>query len=179
MYIQAILIMTNIQNLLSIALNNVEQMFEDRNYIPISGIFPESDIVERMNNRKYLTPSGKFSMVAIVDSTSNIKNYSKLIDDECYETILFVYMNNVTVSHRAIEKNLNHKIEIWSIYNLLVNVSRHKYQPKLELAYNVSIKGRLPKISFLDPIIRYYRYKSKDIIKITTVDGDIQYRVVS
>lgn len=162
------------------ALITVEEMLEDRNYIPCYTKIPELDIIKRMSNRKYITLNGKIAIVAIVESTSQIKNYYKFIEDDNLETILFVYLNNITVAHRSIEKNLNHKIEIWSVFDLLINVSKHVLQPKIELVVDEQFKvdGKLPKISFYDPIIRYYKFKHKNIIKIIYKDGLISYRII-
>lgn len=162
------------------ALHTVEEMLEDRNYIPCYTRILELDIFKRMNNRKYITLTGKFAIVAIVESTSQIKNYYKYIEDNNLETIVFVYLNNITVAHRSIEKNLNHKIEIWSVYDLLINVSKHVLQPKIEIISDEQFKvdGKLPKISFYDPIIRYYKFKQKDIIRIKYKDGSISYRII-
>lgn len=160
------------------ALTTVEEMLEDRNYIPISSTYPELDIEKRLCNRKYFTPNGKYAFVTVVESTSNIKNFASMISDEEYETILFVYTNNVTVAHKAIEKNLNFKVEIWSIFNLMINVARHYLQPKVERIDEIHFKGKIAKISIYDPLVRYYKFSIKDILKITSKEGFINYRIV-
>lgn len=164
--------------LLEQALITVEEMLDDRNYIPLSNTFPELDIFKRMNNRKYLTPKGLYALVSVVESTSQIKNLSNYIDDSEFETILFVYTNNVTVAHQSIEKNLCYKIEIWSVYNLLINISKNMLQPKIEKVEKLNFKGKLPKICFYDPIARYYRFQPRDILKITNKEGFVNYRIV-
>lgn len=165
--------------ILTLALTTVEEMLNDRGYIPISSHFPEINVVDRVKNCKYFTPCGKFAIVIVVESSSQIKNFSKYIEDEEYETVLFVYMNVVTIAHKIMEKNLNNKIEIWSVYNLLVNISKHYLQPKIEkVTEELEICGKLPKISFQDPIVRYFCFKRKDILKITDSEGNIHYRTV-
>lgn len=169
------------EQLLKSALKTVEEMLEDRLYIPIAKEFPAINIIERMNNRKYITSENKFAFVTVVDSISQIKNFSELIKDDNYETIIFVYTNNVNKQHKSLEKTLNHKIEIWSIYNLQINVSRHHLQPAVsKINYDVQqIDKKLPKILFYDPICRYFRFHQKDVIKVISgVDGNIHYRYV-
>lgn len=161
------------------ALETVEEMMEDRNYIPLNHDITKTDVFERFKDRKYITPSNKFAVVLIVNSTSQIKNFSSIIDNDDYETILFIYMNTLTVQHKSIEKNLNYKIEIWSVYNLLTNISKHIFQPKIELLVtDCKLNYKLPKISFYDPIIRYYKFKKGDTIKITDKDNFISYRLI-
>lgn len=165
-------------NILPIALNTVEEMLEDRDYIPIATSIPEIDILIRMNNRKYITPSGKLAFVVVINSSSQIKTYSSQIEDENYETIIFIYTNNVTATHRSIEQNLNNKVEIWSVYHFLVNVSRHFLQPKVRKVTDIKLTGKIPKISFYDPIVRYYHFQPKDILEITNKEGFVNYRMV-
>lgn len=166
-------------DILEIALNTVEEMMEDRNYIPILSSIPETDIKQRMSNRKYITLNGKYALVAIVESTSAIKNYSEYIENPDYENIFFVYLNNLNISHYSIEKNLDYKVEIWSVYDLLINVSKHYFQPKIsKVEEEIDFNGKIPKISFYDPLIRYFRFKKKDIIKIVKHNGIINYRTV-
>lgn len=166
-------------DVLEIALNTVEEMMEDRNYIPILTSIPEIDIKQRMTDRKYLTLNGKYALVAIVESTSAIKNYSEYIENTDYENIFFVYLNHLNISHYSIEKNLDYKVEIWSVHDLLINVSRHYLQPKIsKVEENIDFNGKIPKISLYDPLIRYFRFKKKDVIKITKRNGTINYRIV-
>lgn len=163
---------------LRIALINLEKMVEDRGYIEIYNGIPELDIIKRHEDREYITPSGKFALTTIIDLTSKIKNYTKYIEDPAYETIIFVYTNNFTITHKTIEIKLNFKIEIWCVNSLLINVMSHCMQPKIE-KINYEIKGRIPKIDRNDPVVRYYRFQSKDILKITNSEGDIYFRIVS
>lgn len=162
------------------ACQTIEEMLEDRNYIPLRNGIPETDIKKRVVDSEYLTKSCNMAFVTKVDSTSQIKNYYSLIKNPDYETIIFIYTNNVTVTHKTIEANLNNKIEIWSIDSLLVNASKHVYQPKVEKISKTSkIKGKLPKISFYDPIVRYYKFQRKDIIKVTNRQTELShYRIV-
>jgi DNA-directed RNA polymerase subunit H (RpoH/RPB5) len=157
----------------------VEEMMDDRGYFPISNGVVEVDVVKRMTNRKYLTPNGKYVIVTIADSTSSIKQYSNYIENPAYESVFFLYTNSVTIAHTAIEKNLDHKIEIHPVASLQINITRHEIQPYVEKHTQTKIKGKLPKISFYDPICRYYKFNHRDVIKVTSkVDGSIHYRQV-
>lgn len=168
------------EDLLRKALETMEEMLEDRNYIALYDGIPEIDIIKRMNNKEYITPTGKLAFVTIVDSTSQIKNYTSYIENPYYETIIFIYTNNVTIAHRSIEQKLNFKIEIWCVHSLLINVVKHSLQPKIELILdNLLHKAKIPKIDINDPIVRYYKFKHKDILKITSLSGDISFRIVT
>lgn len=161
------------------ALENLEKMVYNRKYIPIAGPKIETNIVKRLTDKKFITPDGTFALVAQIDSTSQIKSYASFIEDPEFVTIIFVYMNNLTVTHKSIEKVLNNKIEIWSIQTLLIDVYEHELQPKIELVKNFEHKIKLPKISFYDPIVRYFRYQHQDVLRIIDLEGTISYRLVS
>lgn len=163
---------------LEIGLVTLEEMMEDRNYIQLRSCYPELDIISRVNNCKYITPEGKYVIVKIVKTISNIQDFIKYINDDDIDFILIVYLNLKTIIHQTKEKNFNYKLEIWPINSLLVNISKFHLQPKIEKAINPVISGKIPKILQDDPIVRYYRFKSKDILKITDKNGFVNFRIV-
>ncbi|QIH04864.1 hypothetical protein [Dasineura jujubifolia toursvirus 2a] len=167
------------EQMLNMALETTEEMVFDRGYTALSDV-NSMDVFARINERKYLTPSGKLAITVIVESTSQIKNYSDCIGDPAYETIICIYMGNITIAHKAIEKNSYYKIEILPVSFLIKNVSKHVLQPivtKDDTGFKH--RGKLPKISFYDPIVRYYKFNHKDILKITSkINGTIHYRIV-
>lgn len=162
------------------ALNTAEEMFEDRGYIAVYERFPELDITKRMVGKIFYTKENKKVILYIIDSTSQIKIYSDLIINiEEYEVLVFIYTNSLTIAHKELEKNLDHRIEIWSVNRLVTNFSKHYLQPKICLVEKKpDINYKLQKISFYDPLIRYYRYKHHSIIKIIELDGSIAHRIV-
>lgn len=167
--------------LLKLALNTAEEMFSDRGYKELESRH-NTDVYHRLNERKYETPSGKLAICVILDSTSQIKNYSEFIEDPDYESITCIYRGNINIAHKKIEKNSNYKIEILSVNFLIKNVSKHELQPIVtkDDTYVYSPNERkLPKIMFYDPIVRYYRFKHKDILKtISRISGNVEYRIV-
>lgn len=164
---------------LRIGLKTLEEMLEDRNYIQLRYSYPELDIIKRVNHGIYLTPEGKRVVVEIVRTLSTLQNYIKYINDPDIDFVLLVYLNNKTLLHLTKEKNFNNKLEIWPIFNLYINISRFHLQPKIEkYTGNNNAFGKIPKILHDDPIVRYYRFKSKDILKITDKNGYINYRIV-
>lgn len=162
------------------ALITVEEMFEDRGYVSIYKQFPELDITKRMVGKIFFTNENKKVVLYIIDSTSQIKMYSDMIINvDEYEVLVFIYTNNLTIAHKELEKNLDHRIEIWSVHRLVTNFSKHYLQPKICLVEKKpDINYKLQKISFYDPLIRYYRYKQHSIIKIIELDGSITHRIV-
>lgn len=177
MQAEQILTNSDIQKL-NLALPTVEEMLEDRGYTAISlgWSFPETDIIKRMQNRFYETPDNKYAIVSIIKCIGYIQEFSNHINNNNLETIIFIYLNSKTIKHKTKEKNFNYKIEIWPINDLFINVSRHFLQPKIEKCEKVA--GKLPKISSDDPICRYFKFKSKDFLKITNKEGFISYRMV-
>lgn len=162
-----------------------EKMLEDRKYIPLYTGIPKTDIIQRMNNRKYETPSNNLAMVIIANCTGDIKLYTDYICDPNYETILCIYTNNINISHKKMEKTFDYKIEIWPLIHLYI--ADHIFQPKIEVINTKELEEfkngkiqpiKLPKISYYDPIIRYYKIKHKSIIKIYETDRLISYRIV-
>nr|UOX61082.1 MAG: hypothetical protein DiTV3a_F12ORF1 [Diabrotica toursvirus 3a] len=147
------------------ARKTIHEMFLDRGFTEYKGIYKNKE--------------GLFADYFFIYSISEIKNYSHIIEDLRYDTILFVYINNVTETHKELEKNFDFKIEIWPLKKLLINISKHELQPKIEpLRTQEKFPYKLPRISFYDPLIRYYRIPHKTVIKITDNDGFIHYRLV-
>lgn len=171
----------NNKKVLCKALETVEEMLEDRGYIPIAKKFVHLDIIAKMKNREYIKPSNKRAIVIIADLISEIKSYSKFT--HIYDTIFFVYTNNTTVVHKTIEKNLDYKIEIWSMFKLLINPAKHFLQPKIEKVDDPSLNNKkFQRIQFYDPIVRYYNFFHRDILKITENENgvtSITYRIVT
>jgi DNA-directed RNA polymerase subunit H (RpoH/RPB5) len=171
-----------IKKFLYMSLPIFEQMLDDRKYIPLYSNIPKIDIIERMNKGKYECPSGKYAMTIIATCTKDIKVYTDIICDDDYETIICIYTNNINISHKKMEKIFDYKIEIWPL--IFVNISSHSLQPKIETINQREFKLtkinplKLPKISYYDPLIRYYRIPHKSIIKITDFDSLVSYRLV-
>lgn len=171
-----------LRKLLEYSLPLFEKMMEDRNYIPLEKKCPPINIIERMNERHYKTPSGKLALIVICNNAAGIKSYTAQICNDEYETIVCIYTNNINISHRKMEKNLNYKIEIWPL--LFVYIADHFLQPKIEAIplsehkYISIPASKLPKISYYDPLIRYFRIPHKSIIRIHNIDGMISYRIV-
>ena len=83
--------------------------------------------------------------------------------------------------------------EIFSFNNLLVNITKHRYQPKFrwltseekkELLKRYKTKAKnLPKICFDDPITKWYFKKIGDVVEIIrsnpVMGQEVSYRVVT
>lgn len=165
--------------IIRLALKTVEEMFEDRGYAAIENEgYPETDVVVRLKNTIFFTPNCKLARIEVVDSVGQVKSFSNYIDSEDYETIFFVFLGNVTVAHKSIEKNLNYKIEIWPVTGLLSNIARNELQPQIQKMENLKLNFKPPKITQNDPLARYYRLRAGDVIKVTHKNGFISYRIV-
>lgn len=168
-------------NVMQIALQNFEDMITDRGYIPIDNGNVEEDIEKRLFEQHYKISGTKFkSFSTIIDSTVALTDYSHIILDESYQSVLVIYTNTVTVAHRAIEKKLMHKVEIWSINSLMVNPTKHILHPKIEkMPKGFHCEAyKIPKISLYDATVRYYRFRQRDVLKITDKNGVVSFRRV-
>ncbi|CCA61367.1 hypothetical protein AV955_gp010 [Diadromus pulchellus ascovirus 4a] len=155
--------------------SNLEKMLMDgRGYVEVDDGKPSGEFHEKL----FVAPSGKIAMTVVLTSMVGLKKYSKYIEGDSYEVVIVIYFGSVTLYHRALEKTLKHKIEIWSSEQLLVNPTTHVLCPKIEVVPKLSCQYQIPKISFYDPLMRYFRIKPKTILKVTNVDGWVSFRRV-
>ena len=123
----------------------------------------------------------KFILTSKV-KTATVKEISLEINDKCKKfnniNLLFVLKSKPNTSLKKIEKDKSiGNIQIMWCKHLQINPTKHILVPKhLKLAdedvtnllekYSLKTKTKLPIILKADPIVRYYNFKTGDVIKI-------------
>lgn len=129
-------------------------------------------------------------------SKSDLKNIMQKIitnyEDENINLILLLKEKENSAVSKELSKDVYKNVEIFLKKNMVFNVTKHIYVPKhillnkeeeLELLekYNTT-KGKLPKLSKLDPIAKYYGMKNDQICKIIRKSPEVgeyvYYRLV-
>jgi DNA-directed RNA polymerase I, II, and III subunit RPABC1 len=129
-------------------------------------------------------------------SKSDLKNIMQKIianyEDENINLILLLKEKENSAVSKELSKDVYKNVEIFLKKNMVFNVTKHIYVPKhillnkeeeLQLLekYNTT-KGKLPKLSKLDPIAKYYGMKNDQICKIIRKSPEVgeyvYYRLV-
>ena len=119
-------------------------------------------------------------------NTSILKEYIKEIEKNNIIHMIIIYKDKVTSSVNKIINNIFHlNIEVFSFSELLFNITKHcLYRPHILLKIaekNKFVKKyskQIPKILLDDPIVKYFNFKSGDILKIIRKNNYISYRIV-
>ena len=119
-------------------------------------------------------------------NTSILKEYIKEIEKNKINHMIIIYKDKVTSSVNKIINNIFHlNIEVFSFSELLFNITKHcLYRPHILLQIaekNKFVKKyskQIPKILLNDPIVKYFNFKSGDILKIIRRNNYISYRIV-
>jgi DNA-directed RNA polymerase I, II, and III subunit RPABC1 len=113
-----------------------------------------------------------------------IKDKLSIMNKENSNHSIIVYRESVTSSAKKSLDIIDHKIELFSLNELQLNITKHRLVPVHEKVNGDDLldlekyKNKLPIILTSDPISRYYSYKKGDIIKITRKNGLVLYRQV-
>lgn len=129
-------------------------------------------------------------------SKGDLKNIMQKIitnyDDQDINLILLLREKENSAVSKELMKEPYKNVEVFLKKNMLFNITHHVLVPKhillnkdeeneLLKKYNTT-KGKLPKISKIDPIVKYYGMKSNQICKIIRkspeVGETIYYRIV-
>jgi len=161
-------------------------MFFDRGYTNI--------LTGDINKGKYslyaLKPDGTPVVSFICEENKlniqGIKDRLSILKNNNIRHCLIVYKNIITSSAKKIlEVILDYEIELFSDMELQVNITKHSFQPKFELAseeekdyLDEHYKNKLPVILTTDPISKYYNYKRGQYVRITRKNNNIIYRLV-
>ena len=114
-----------------------------------------------------------------------IKEYMSIMNKEQYNRCIIVYRDSVTTSAKKSLEIMEYNIELFSIFELQLDITEHRLVPKHERVskeekeyLDKNYKGKLPIILHTDPISRYYLFQRAEYIRITRKDGTVLYRIV-
>lgn len=114
-----------------------------------------------------------------------IKDRISVMNREGSKKCIIVYRNSVTSSAKKSLETLEYDFELFALYELQLNITKHRLVPRhtlvtesereeLERGY----KGKLPFLLHTDAISRYYAFQRGDYVRITRKNGTIIYRIV-
>ena len=183
------------------------EMIEDRKYnIPDSEKITFEEFVIKYNNKNidiFIDDTLNNSKIYVYFH-NEIKNFSKgdlkniiqkivtQYNDENINLILLLREKENSAVSKELTKDMYKNVEIFLKNSMLLNITHHFLVPKHILLtkeeekdvlekYNTT-KGKLPKISKTDPIVKYYGMKNDQICKIIRkspeVGESIYYRLV-
>ena len=161
------------------ARKTVLEMLDDRNYT-IKKIEDDSIIAFTPENIKMIVFFSIFPKLNI----DSIKEYIKQMDEMNISHSMIIYQNAITSSAKTTKENLfNIKIELFSIEELEVNITKHRLVPKHSKVDDKEkifkqYGNKFPIIFTKDPISRYYDFRKGDLIKVIRKGGHIAYRIV-
>lgn len=115
-----------------------------------------------------------------------IKDKLSIMNHEKSIHCIILYRDSVTSSASKSLNIIDHHIELFSLKELQLNITKHRLVPIHEKMTKNEIdelssrfdKSLMPIMYSLDPVSRYYGYKKGDFIRITRKNGLIVYRQV-
>ena len=138
-----------------------------------------------------------YAIAKFIETTQDIKipPLSLIIDFTAteYKCVTIICNGSITTNVKKIEQTTSGKVEIFHNNDLQMNITTYHLQPKfyklpLEEAkdfknkymkkINTKIVKNFPFMTRSDPIARFFRYHAGDIIRVTTHDDDVSYRIV-
>jgi DNA-directed RNA polymerase subunit H (RpoH/RPB5) len=118
---------------------------------------------------------------------AGMSKFLTMMNDAGSTHSIIVYQDNVTsMTSKSIDQSVDMEIELFSLDELQFNITTHRLQPKSfrrlnpteSLKFKQSYGVKIPVMKTTDPIARFYNYKHGDVIKITQIEGTIDYRIV-
>jgi len=163
----------------------LQEMLHDRSY---------HTIVKTPTGFEAQCPSGRVHAVVLEDEKLSIKTLrGMLTSSDNWKLIIVCMLGPTSFTRREIQEK-QYNVELFSAEDCLINVSRHKYTPrmrKLTESEKVSLFASLgsadgsafPKMLRADPVCRYYDFRKGDVIHISRTTGYQEmgdyYRIVS
>ncbi len=119
-------------------------------------------------------------------SINTLKDIICLCEREAQTHLILVYRQSVTASAKKTLETINTvHVELFGLYELLYNPTKHELSSKHELAdpdEAAEVKKlhgpNLPWLLRSDKIVRWYSYKPGDLIRVTRPSGHVIYRLV-
>ncbi|UIB20663.1 putative protein 454R [Cricket iridovirus] len=143
----------------------------------------------------------EFAIAKFIETTQEIKSppLSQIIDFSSneYVCVTIICDGSITTNVKKIEQTTKGKVEIFHNKDLQMNITKYHLQPlfnklldeeakdfkkkyikcKIENGKKIILQS-FPSMSKSDPIARFFKYQSGDVIKITNKDGFVSYRIV-
>jgi DNA-directed RNA polymerase subunit H (RpoH/RPB5) len=138
-----------------------------------------------------------------IETTQDIKTpmFQGIIESDEYDCITIVCNGSITTNVKKIENMTKGKVELFHNNDLQMNITTYHLQPKFQklsqsdskdfkmkyLKCKIEKKNgkegtsklrNFPIMLKSDPVARYFRYKSGDVIRVITSDDEISYRIV-
>lgn len=119
-------------------------------------------------------------------SSKNIKDIVMTMEDENMKHIVVIYEDEITSPAKNIINDYKEKIlEMFSVKELQINITKHRLQPKFELLTKeeaILIKKKMglkfPIMFETGPISRFFYFRRDDMIRIIYKNGYINYRII-
>jgi len=193
-------------NFISNAWKTCLEILSDRGYTPDEAYYKLSDkdldflaqkntldiVAKNDETKKYacikFILTEKVKSAYVKELVAEIKD--KIPNDHTYE-IIFVLKNKVNSTLKKLEKSKDlGDIQIRACKELQFNITKHTLVPQhiklldeevkaLMERYSIHSKTQLPLILKDDPIVRYYNFKSGDVLKIPTSTGSLNTTYVN
>jgi DNA-directed RNA polymerase subunit H (RpoH/RPB5) len=137
-----------------------------------------------------LKPDGQQMAVFFHDApkfgTKGMKEIISLMNEMQVLHSLVVYKEDVTPFTKAtLSRSEERHFEIFAIEDLQYNITKHRLQPTFErleekeaTEFKQKYGMKFGTLRLDRPIARFYDYKRGDVIRITRLDGYINYRIV-
>ena len=104
--------------------------------------------------------------------------FSKKKNAKC----IVVYREDVTASAKKSVESLDVQIELFSLKELQLNITKHRLVPLHTAATPEEVEElkntKIPLLLASDPIVRFYRFEKGQFIRITRKNGIVVYRQV-
>jgi DNA-directed RNA polymerase subunit H (RpoH/RPB5) len=163
------------------------EMFEQRGYSNLE-IDEDKLTADKRDGKKicaFLSPIPKFN-------TEVAQQYINWMNELGINHTIIVYKETITSSAQKIIDSLpslsltgdmDINIELFCEDDLQYNITKHYLQPKFEFVedskeFKKVYGNKFPIILSDDPIVKFFNYKSGDVIKITRKNGHVAYRIV-
>jgi DNA-directed RNA polymerase subunit H (RpoH/RPB5) len=134
---------------------------------------------------------GEKSIAKFIETTSELKTLplSNLIDftETEFGCVTIICKGNITTNIKKIEQSSLGKIEIFHVSEMQMNIKNYYLQPDFYKLSNeehsefqkfLTKKIGFPILCRSDPISRFFKFQTGDVIKVTNKDSEVSYRIV-
>jgi DNA-directed RNA polymerase I, II, and III subunit RPABC1 len=115
-----------------------------------------------------------------------IKAYIQRVETEHIKHVIIVYRKIITAVAKSTIQTLDKiKIQLFAARELQYNITKHRLVPFHEKVSKKEVTDllkkfgtKLPKLLKSDPVVRFYGFERRDIIRIIRSDSSIVYRII-